>query len=251
MSVIPHHQHDTSAPQNTFSPNTIKHYLFLYTVNHHSAHQSSHHYIPSAVTLHFPSLPSILSASGLYFFEADIIQPNSVSQPPFDPVVRLAQNPYTFPSSSLYVKCAKITRAILHHRLVHISDEVLDTMRCKQNLTGLPTIPPPRYDCECPVCVLANMMQSRKGKTIGTSHLQSGEVLYMDFAFWDVLSHRGFSAIFMIIDANTRVLWLFFTASKTSSSYSPRFFTNLRRKKRLLARWRSFQINRVLQIHSR
>jgi hypothetical protein len=58
------------------------------------------------------------------------------------------------------------------------------------------------------------MTQVRKGKTVDTSTLQPGELLHIDFAFWDVLSHRGFNAALMIIDTNTRFLWLFCTASK-------------------------------------
>jgi hypothetical protein len=58
----------------------------------------------------------------------------------------------------------------------------------------------------------------------------------MDFAFWDVVSHCGFTAMLTIIDAKTRTLWLFFTSSKKPPIHIVRwFFTQLRREQRTLA----------------
>jgi hypothetical protein len=36
----------------------------------------------------------------------------------------------------------------------------------------------------------------------------------MDFAFWNIISHRGFSAVLIIIDAGAQFMWLFCTSSK-------------------------------------
>jgi hypothetical protein len=94
----------------------------------------------------------------------------------------------------------------------------------RQNLIGLPKNPLPRYDYNCPIFRFVKMTQAIKGKTANRSNLKSGELLHMDFAFWDVLSQL------MIIYATTRMLWLFCTASKNPPLHIRRwFFTNLRR----------------------
>jgi hypothetical protein len=80
------------------------------------------------------------------------------------------------------------------------------------------------------------MTQIRKGKTIHTLHMQPGELLNMDLAFWDVFARRGFNAIFIIIDAKTQMVWFFCTASKKPPLHILHWlFMNLCREKRLMA----------------
>jgi hypothetical protein len=97
---------------------------------------------PSDVILHFPSIPSIVSSSGLGFFDADIMKPKSISQPPLDPDVRVAQHPSMLPPFALYGKSTKITHVLLHQCLGHIYDDVPSKMCQNQTLTGLPKNPP-------------------------------------------------------------------------------------------------------------
>jgi hypothetical protein len=80
------------------------------------------------------------------------------------------------------------------------------------------------------------MTREIKGKTYDTAALAPGALLHMDFAFWDVVSHRGFTAMLTIIDAKTRTLWLFCTSRKKPLIHIVRwFFTQLRLKQRTLA----------------
>jgi hypothetical protein len=46
----------------------------------------------------------------------------------------------------------------------------------------------------------------------------------MDFAFWNISSLRGFTSMLVIIDASTRMLWLFCTASKTPPMHIIQYF---------------------------
>jgi hypothetical protein len=58
----------------------------------------------------------------------------------------------------------------------------------------------------------------------------------MDFSFWDVVSHRSFTAMLTINDAKTRTLWLFCTSSKKPPiRIICWFFTQLRCEQRTLA----------------
>jgi hypothetical protein len=59
---------------------------------------------------------------------------------------------------------------------------------------------------DCPVCCFSKTTQAQKGKTMDTELLSPVELLHIDFAFWDIISHRGFNAILMIIDAKTQNL---------------------------------------------
>jgi hypothetical protein len=53
-----------------------------------------------------------------------------------------------------------------------------------------------------------------KGPTASTAHLLPGQLLHLDFGFWDIPSHHGFTSMLLIIDVKTRMLWLLCTANK-------------------------------------
>jgi hypothetical protein len=128
-------------PHNTFSPKAIKNYLLLPSVvTNHTIYLSIT--LASSVALHFQALPNIVESSGLDFFTANIIHP-PVSTSPLIP-----------PPVVNYSKAPLVTRALLHQHLGHIYDDVLETRCRKQTLIGLPCIPPPHYDYDCPIAVL-------------------------------------------------------------------------------------------------
>jgi hypothetical protein len=132
-----HSYYNNNAPQYTFSPNAIKHYLLLPSVI--TSHTNNLNIIfPSDVILNFLSIPYIVSSIGLDFFYVDIIKPKYISQPPIDPVVRVKQHPSTLPPIAMYVNPTKIIRVILHQLIGHISDDVLEPMYHKQTLTYSP-----------------------------------------------------------------------------------------------------------------
>jgi hypothetical protein len=80
------------------------------------------------------------------------------------------------------------------------------------------------------------MTQVCKGKTVDTSKLQPSELFHIDFTFWDVLSHHGFNAVLMIIDAKTIFVWLFCTSSKKPLLHNLWwFFAKIRHEKHALA----------------
>jgi hypothetical protein len=130
------------APQNTFSPNAIKHYLLLPSV----ITEHTHHLmitLQSSISLKFPSLPSIAESIGIDFFKVDIIQPlpssSHKSTALLQPIVNYATGP-------------TLSRALIHHHVGHISDDVIDDICRLQTLVGLPLKPPPRYEYDCLIC---------------------------------------------------------------------------------------------------
>ena len=57
------------------------------------------------------------------------------------------------------------------------------------------------------------MKTVNKGTTVDTSNLQPGELVYMDFEFYNVTSIHGFTFIIIVVYKNTRIIGLFPTAS--------------------------------------
>jgi hypothetical protein len=65
------------APHNTFSPNSIKHYLLLPSViTEHTQHLTIT--LQSSISLQFPSLTSIVESSGLDLFNFEITPPHNL-----------------------------------------------------------------------------------------------------------------------------------------------------------------------------
>ena len=46
------------------------------------------------------------------------------------------------------------------------------------------------------------------------SNLQPGELIHIDFSFYNVNSIRGFTSVITVICAKNRMIWLFPTSSK-------------------------------------
>ena len=55
-----------------------------------------------------------------------------------------------------------------------------------------------------------------KGTTVDTTNLQPVELIYMNFAFYNVTSIRGFTSMLTIVCAKTIIPWVFSTAPKLS-----------------------------------
>ena len=50
------------------------------------------------------------------------------------------------------------------------------------------------------------MKTINKGTSIDTSNYQPGELIHMEFAFYNVISIRGFNCMLTLVCANTRML---------------------------------------------
>ena len=67
----------------------------------------------------------------------------------------------------------------------------------------------------CIICYTENMTDLTKGKK---QLIQiTGEIIHMDFAFYNVTSIRGLSFIITAVCSNTRMLWVFINAPKQST----------------------------------
>ena len=58
------------------------------------------------------------------------------------------------------------------------------------------------------------MKTINKGTTVETINLQPGELIHMDFYFYNVTSIRVFTSMITAVYAKTRMLWVFTNASK-------------------------------------
>ena len=71
-----------------------------------------------------------------------------------------------------------------------------------------------------------------KGTAVDTTNRQPGELINMDFYFYNVTSIHGFTSMITVVYANTRMLWVFLTAPKRAPARITRFIlTKLRNEK--------------------
>ena len=58
------------------------------------------------------------------------------------------------------------------------------------------------------------MKDLTKGKTVDTANFQPGELIHMEFAFYNVTSTCGLTSILTAVGAKATILWVFTTASR-------------------------------------
>jgi hypothetical protein len=121
-----------SAPQCTFSPTALKHYLQLPSViTEHTVHLAIS--LADDLVIRFPSCPHQVKDSCLDYFSAEIMIPCPQTSPSVP--IQCA------PPLACFSKAPTLTRALLLQRFAHCSDDVLDTMCRKQTVQGLPKRP--------------------------------------------------------------------------------------------------------------
>jgi hypothetical protein len=82
----------------------------------------------------------------------------------------------------------------------------------------------------------SNLLVLKANLDIEFTHVNYGELLHMDFAFWNIVSHCGFTAVLAIVDVCSRFIWLICTASKKPLiNILQWFIVNLRCEDRTLA----------------
>ena len=96
-----------------------------------------------------------------------------------------------------------------------------------KKIPGLPSIFPSkfqRFKEICPICAKGKMKVTTSGGTIDTSTYLPGQVIHINFVFYDITSIRGFNSYLLIIDARTRKVWIFCTSSKRPPIDIMRYF---------------------------
>ena len=79
----------------------------------------------------------------------------------------------------------------------------LPTKNCPKKLNKAP----------CTICYIAKMTTSPKRTTADTNNLQPGELIHIDFAFYNVTSIPGFTSISTVVCTKTIMIWVFPIAS--------------------------------------
>jgi hypothetical protein len=126
-----------SNPQCTFSPTALKFYLNFTVTTRHLDSLSI--FISPGVELTFPSIPTFKHNKLLDYHHFTIVRPRGQATITLQPQ----------PSVASATSDPPLTRLLVHQRLSHGCDEVLDTMCRKQSLLGLPHRPFPHRHCPC------------------------------------------------------------------------------------------------------
>ena len=103
---------------------------------------------------------------------------------------------------------------IIHCCLLSPSGSVMKSMCRHQTLTDLPKHFPNKLNQSlCIICYTANMTTFPKVTTVDKNNLQPGELIHVDFAYYNVTSIRGFTSIITVVCAKTIILWVLPTES--------------------------------------
>jgi len=200
----------------TLSPTALKHYLkYPKVVTHHL--DSLQITTSTGILLKFPSISTHTTSNVLDYHQFNIVKPTSCPLLPSIPQANRSQ-------------VTPLTRSLIHQRLAHCYHRKIDQMCCSSTLLGLPRIPLPSCKHQCPICLMSKFSHPPKGSTTNTDNLSPGQLLHIDFGFWDIVSHRGFSSMLLIIDAKTRMLWLFCTSNKRATIKILSYFFSIMKK---------------------
>ena len=99
-----------------------------------------------------------------------------------------------------------INNQLAHQRSDHRSMNHILRMKKEKLMHGLPTQITDFHDeYKCPICLLTKSTKIRRNKTV-TSRLnfRKGELLCMDYSFWNKESIRGFTSLLSIVCMTTR-----------------------------------------------
>ena len=107
---------------------------------------------------------------------------------------------------------------LIHRLILHPSDGVMKSMCRHQTLNGLPKHCPNKINkAPCTIWYTAEMTNVNKGTIFDTINLQPGELIHMEFSFYNVTSISGFISMLTVVCAKTIIIWVFRTAPKRSS----------------------------------
>ena len=91
----------------------------------------------------------------------------------------------------------------------------MKAMCLHQTLTGLPKHFPKKLNkAPCTIFYTAKMQTFPKATTVDTNNLQPGELIHVEFSFYDVTSVCGLTTMITVVCTNTIRLWIFTTVSK-------------------------------------
>ena len=86
-----------------------------------------------------------------------------------------------------------------------------------QTRTGIPKhFPKKSNQAPCTIFYIEKIKTFPIVTTFDTNNLQPGELIHVDFFFYDVTSICGFTSMITVVYENTIILWLFHTALKQS-----------------------------------
>jgi hypothetical protein len=217
-----------------FLPYCIKHYLGYPTVL--TKHLESLYITTSSgIQLIFLSIKQQKNGQLLDYHRFTVVRPKR-SSPSFTPSAALLLcPPTTHPSIAATGTTIPLTRNLCHQCLSHSCDDSLDNACRHQSLLGLPTRPFPKCTKPCPICTTTTFTHPPRPKESSYKPTCRGELVHLDFSFWNVVSVRGFASLLSIIDAKERNLWNFQTASKRPPLHILSYFLALLQKEILLS----------------
>ena len=109
-----------------------------------------------------------------------------------------------------------LNNQLTHQRFDHRSMETIIKMRKDKLLNRIPhNVTKFHNEYACPICILTKATKMKQNKiTPSRAVHQKGELLCMDYSFWNEKSIRGFTSLLSVICMKTRFAFAFPTRHK-------------------------------------
>ena len=109
-----------------------------------------------------------------------------------------------------------LNNQLIHQRFDHRSMDHIIKMKERKMMNGLPTNITKFHDeYTCPICILTKATKIKRNKTTPSRlYHQKGELLCMDYSFWNKPSIRRFTSLLSVICMTTRFSFAFPTRHK-------------------------------------
>ena len=106
-----------------------------------------------------------------------------------------------------YFKKHPISWELIRCPLLHPYKNVMKVIFRHQTLDGLPKHFPKKISkAPCTICYKAKITTINKITTVDTIKLQPGELVHMDFSFYNITSICDFTSILALVCAKTRII---------------------------------------------
>ena len=109
-----------------------------------------------------------------------------------------------------------LNNQLIHQRFDHRYMDHILKMKTNKLMDGLPTnISKFHNEYNCPICLLTKSTKIKRNKDVPSRlpHTK-GEILCMDYSFWNIQSIRGFASLLSVVCQTTRFSFTFPTRHK-------------------------------------
>ena len=208
-------------PQNTFSPTAMKKYIYNVKSVRYEALDWIRITTDKGKSTRLSTIKKYKEKEIQDYIYIDIMTVDNYSNDPTIQTSKIHNKPQILliapKLNHAFTKNDSPDWTIVHRRLDHAKDYLIDEMCKDKTIEGLPerySSKFQRHKQDCWICAQATLDEIPLGITLKTDNLQLGQLIHTDFYFMNETSIRKFTSVLIAVDAKSRELWQFPTQSK-------------------------------------